>query len=94
MVYLEQELILHNKGHQTVTHELKIWPKYYARVNAGTKTFEVRNNDRDFQAGDTVLLDEWNPESKCYTDNETLEFKIGYVLPIEGEKVVFSLLSL
>lgn len=37
-------------------HELKIWPKYYCRVRSGEKTFEVRDNDRDFQRGDIVVL--------------------------------------
>lgn len=44
-----------------MTHELKIWPQYYCRVADGSKTFEVRNNDRGFQPGDTVVLREWDP---------------------------------
>lgn len=42
-------------------HELKIWPQYYCRVADGTKTFEVRDNDRAFQPGDEVVLREWDP---------------------------------
>lgn len=42
-------------------HELKIWPQYYCRVANGTKTFEVRKNDRGFQPGDTVILKEYDP---------------------------------
>lgn len=42
-------------------HKLKIWPQYYCRVANGTKTFEVRNNDRGFQPGDTVELMEYDP---------------------------------
>lgn len=86
-------------------HELKIWPQYYCRVADGSKTFEVRKNDRGFQPGDEVVLHEWNPETEDvehygfgdvkeeigYTGKK-LEFRIGYVLPIDAERVVFSLL--
>lgn len=42
-------------------HELKIWPRFFARVVDGSKPFEVRRNDMDFQTGDTVLLREYDP---------------------------------
>lgn len=42
-------------------HELKTWPIYFDRVWEGKKGFEVRKNDRDFQAGDTVTLREFEP---------------------------------
>jgi hypothetical protein len=43
-------------------HDLKIWPRWFQRVKDGSKTFEVRNNDRGFQMGDTVSLQEWDPD--------------------------------
>lgn len=70
-------------------HELKILPQFFCRVKDGSKTFEVRKNDRGFQPGDTVFLNEW--DQVCFT-GESLKFKIGYVLPIDAERVVFSLL--
>jgi hypothetical protein len=77
-----------------MAHHLKIWPAYYARVANGTKTFEVRNNDRGFQMGDTVLLDEWCPEKKDYTrTTPQLEFTIGFVLYLDEKRVAFSLLK-
>lgn len=83
-------------------HELKIWPQYYARVADGSKTFEIRENDRGFQPGDTVLLKEWNPNKESeksvspigYTDSKSLEFKIGYVFVLDSNRVVFSLLPI
>jgi hypothetical protein len=95
---------------QSLTHELKIWPQYFSRVADGSKTFEVRKNDRGFQPGDIVWLKEWDPAEEeveddfgSYTDTYTrtkgytgknLKFRIGYVLPIDAERVVFSLLPL
>lgn len=84
-------------------HELKIWPQYYSRVTDGSKTFEVRDNDRGFQQGDTVLLKEWDPKPKNpndksipvgYTASPPLEFKIGYVHVLDHKQVIFSLLPL
>lgn len=72
-------------------HELKIWPQYFCKVADGTKTFEVRSNDRGFKNGDTVLLREWEYISEIYT-GASLVFKIGYVLHIDSDRVVFSLL--
>ncbi|HEX2900014.1 MAG TPA: ASCH/PUA domain-containing protein [Bacteroidia bacterium] len=43
------------------THELKTWPSYFEAIINGTKTFEVRRNDRDFAPGDTLLLKEFDP---------------------------------
>lgn len=42
-------------------HELKIRPEFLQRIKSGTKTFEIRKNDRDFQVGDTLLLKEFDP---------------------------------
>lgn len=74
-------------------HKLKIWPKFYTRVLEGSKTFEVRVNDRDFQSGDLVVLHEWCPRGERYTGNTTVAFRIGYILPIDEDRVVFSLLN-
>lgn len=37
-------------------HELKTVNRYWDAVVAGTKTFEVRRNDRAFQTGDVIVL--------------------------------------
>lgn len=85
-------------------HELKIWPQYYARVKDGSKTFEIRDNDRGFQMGDELTLREWDPRKQNaaadksqvigYTNSEPLHFKIGYVHILDSSKVVFSLIPL
>ena len=82
------------------THELKINPVHYNNVKAGTKTFEIRKNDRVFQKGDNVILYYWpeladrSDKIKSYSNiNKPMYFKIGDVYPIQDDYVVFSLLS-
>jgi Domain of unknown function (DUF3850) len=43
-------------------HELKVWPAYFKRLADGSKTFEIRRNDRGFQQGDTLRLREYDPD--------------------------------
>lgn len=47
---------------------LKTHPSPFADVLVGTKTFEVRLNDRGFQVGDVLVLQEWIPqhEGECW----------------------------
>ena len=42
-------------------HELKTWPVYFCAIKAGVKTFDVRFDDRGYQAGDVLHLREWDP---------------------------------
>ena len=41
-------------------HQLKIESKYFEDIASGKKTFEVRNNDRNFIVGDFLALNELN----------------------------------
>ncbi|SHJ29553.1 protein of unknown function [Hymenobacter daecheongensis DSM 21074] len=61
------------------THELKTWPACFAAVEAGIKPFDVRENDRDFQVGDELLLREYEPETEQYSGRTTTRW-ISYVL--------------
>jgi hypothetical protein len=51
-------------------HDLKTWPEFFGGIVAGTKTFELRNDDRHFEVGDVLVLREWNPASKEYSGRE------------------------
>lgn len=41
-------------------HELKTVQPFFDQVVSGAKSFEARRHDRDFRAGDLLLLREWN----------------------------------
>jgi len=50
-----------------LTHELKIWPVHFDAVQNEGKRAEVRKDDRDYQAGDRLVLREWDPANEAYT---------------------------
>ena len=55
--------IIHDKE-SVMVHHLKSWPEFFIPVLEEIKNFEVRKNDRDFQVGDKVILQEYYP-SPC-----------------------------
>lgn len=61
-------------------HELKLDTAYFARVESGQKTFEIRKNDRDYQVGDTLLLREYDPKGEYFIDHSSaIQAKIVYM---------------
>ena len=60
-------------------HKLKTWPEYFQAVKTGAKTFEVRENDRFFAVGDTLILNEFDGDHGRYT-GESLKLTVTYVL--------------
>lgn len=79
-----------------MNHELKTWPMYFKEVVRGTKTFEVRRNDRNFKEGDIVALKEFDPDLREYTGREVLKM-VGFVLVneefVKAGTCVFSLIE-
>jgi hypothetical protein len=61
------------------THVLKCWPAPWEAMRVGRKTFEYRLNDRGYQVGDVLVLQEYNPELDSLT-NEVLLMRVVYVL--------------
>ena len=41
------------------THKIKILPRYFSAVFNKIKNAEVRYNDRGYEVGDWLLLEEW-----------------------------------
>lgn len=67
------------------THDLKVWPEYFAALLSGEKTFEFREDDREprFAVGDMLRLREWTPapafpSGGMYLERETLR-RVAYV---------------
>lgn len=58
-------------------HELKIYPKYFEAVLDGSKTFEIRKNDRNFHVGDNIFLREWD---NIKYSGRTIFAEITYIL--------------
>ena len=54
------------------THYLKTWPEPFNLSLGGLKPFEIRKDDRGFEAGDTLCLQEWDPFGRAYTGRELL----------------------
>lgn len=80
-----------------MTHRIKIKESFAEAVYDGRKTFEVRNNDRGYQAGDkvqfVVLYDSDGLEMLTHPLMEQ-EYEITYVLSgwgIENGYVVFGI---
>ena len=71
-------------------HELKCAPDYFARLADGSKTFEIRKDDRGYQAGDELVLRPFSgkdhdcaDEGCLYNwrrrDRPVVRFQVGFV---------------
>jgi hypothetical protein len=63
-------------------YRLKTDPEPFQKVKAWKKTGEVRNNDRDFQVGGILILEEHDRKTGQYT-NDAVERKISDVTPLD-----------
>ncbi len=81
-----------------MNHKLKIRPEFFQAIIEGRKNFEIRVDDRGYQAGDTVTLNEHKPDAPetCAYTGRTATYRIGYVSGHAQRNgfVVFSLLPL
>lgn len=60
-------------------HALKIETEFFKKVASGEKTFEIRENDRHYQVGDYLALNEYNREESKYTGRQCL-VRVDYIL--------------
>jgi hypothetical protein len=77
-------------------HELKTWPVYFTQVWDGSKTFELRHNDRDYANGDRLKLREWKPVEEVYTGRLIIAdvTSILYIGTELGSRDGFAIMSL
>lgn len=79
-----------------MTHSLKILESYADAIVEGRKNFEVRKNDRGYNAGDTVVFMVIDDDNLCvaYHPLDNKKFRITYVhsgLGMEKDYVVFGI---
>lgn len=55
-------------GEPPCWHELKTWPEFFTHIWNGSQTVQVRKNDRDFKAGEGLILREYDPMLCRYKD--------------------------
>jgi len=66
----------------------KIWPQNFEAVKAGKKRHDMRLADFDVQEGDTLVLEEWDPDTGKYT-GRSIEKKVSYVSKFKMDSVPF-----
>lgn len=66
-------------------HELKTDADVFQQVWEGSKTFEIRKNDRDFQVGDMLVLHETLFSGAAMASGAVLEYTgLQVVAPVIG----------
>jgi hypothetical protein len=65
-----------------VKHDLKTWPEPFEAVSSGEKTHEIRRNDREFNVGDTLCLNEWIPDRLGESEHIPGKYT-GYYINVE-----------
>lgn len=68
-----------------MVHTLKVWRQWFTAVVDGTKTFEVRVNDRGFKVGDVLVLREFDPETETYS-GRSVSCRVTYLM--DGDEAV------
>lgn len=48
-------------------HHIKCHPTVFEKIVSGEKDWELRKNDRDYQTGDILWIEEWDPSIEEYT---------------------------
>ena len=77
-------------------HDLKTWPTFYKDIETGIKRFEIRNDDRDFEVGDYLLLREYDQHIGQYT-GKSMFARVDYLMrrwPEMGLKDGYCIMSI
>jgi Domain of unknown function (DUF3850) len=72
------------RSRRPLEHKVKSWPRYFEATLTGAKAHDVRRwTDRDYQVGDCLRLQEYNPITASYTGRE-LVVRITYITSAEA----------
>ena len=66
---------------QPQIHYLKTWVRWWDDIEKGNKSFDVRRNDRNFQVGDVLKLQKYDPANSSYL-GPTVTRHVRYVLEL------------
>ncbi len=70
-------------------HELKTWLTGFKAIAAGLKCYELREDDRGFEVGDTLKLREFEPNDGYYAGGRYTDrwiiAKVVYITRAHGE---------
>lgn len=64
-----------------MVHELKTWPEYFDAVYRRVKRFELRINDRNFQVGDVLNLQEYDIITDTYS-GRSICLPVTFIMPV------------
>lgn len=78
--------MLKREHNQTIVHSVKLDYEYFAYVANGKKSFEIRKDDRPYEAGDFLFLQEYDDSG--YT-GEYCFAQINYVFGREDDDKPF-----
>ena len=53
-------------------HFVKTWPEFFEPISSGAKTAEFRLNDRNYQLGDKIVHEEYDPNSRRYSGRKAI----------------------
>ena len=70
-------------------HQVKCEHQFFEDVIRGNKLFEVRKNDRNYQVGDYLAMNELTEDKTGYTRRSAM-FVIDYVLKYENIPLALS----
>jgi hypothetical protein len=84
------------------THELKSWPDFFGPIADGTRTFDLRLNDRKYAVGDVLRFREYDDRKGTYTGREVQKLITsrlegigpGCIAPVRGLDRKYVILSL
>jgi hypothetical protein len=82
-------------------YTFKINPKLFRRIQYREKTFLLRNTNEGIQAGDNLVLFEWDDSAvnstttspKGFTSATPLHFRAGYIEVLDTHSVIVSLVQ-
>jgi hypothetical protein len=71
------------RSESATVHQVKSWMRLFGPTAAGKKTHELRYNDRNYQVGDVLDLQEYDQKIKSYT-GRSLKVEITYMTSAEN----------